>query len=630
MLARSTGPRGVAARTRAGDIFQLISQLSGATINRIGCMWECQLTDLQLQLDEALERLRIVGTDLRTVEVKAAAGGLPRSIAESVSAFSNTEGGLIVLGLAEDDGFTAVEIDAAKIAADLASACADQLDPPIRPEIEIGTVDGRSVVVAWVPELPAAQKPCFVKTRGIDRGSYTRTHDGDRQLTTYEVHILTASRGQPNDDRAVVVGATTADLDPQLVASLLRRLRATRGAVFANADDDDILRMMGVTVRQDEGTGVTLAGLLSLGRFPQQFFPQLDVTFVAWPSADGEPLADGTRFLDNQSIDGPIPLMVAETLAVLRRNMKRRSLIVGLGREDRWEYPEEAVREVVANALMHRDYHPLAQGAQVRVSLYPDRLEVSSPGGLHGPVARQDLLAEPVSSSRNASLAKLLEDVEVGATGRTVCENRGSGLLATAAALRDAGMEPPEIVDGVREFRITIKNHGLLDQEATEWLSNVDTSGLNDRQRLGLAFLHRKGQITNQQYRTLTGADPLTATRELTSLGSNSLIEKSNDRRWTVWYLAGTRTGTQSPHEQPTLEGFDQPTEPSRDRRPEIRTLLAGGPQTAQAIADELGVTREGARKWLRQMEKDGEVRPTSAKRTSRNNKWALAGAEPK
>ena len=79
--------------------------------------------------------------------------------------------------------------------------------------------------------------------------------------------------------------------------------------------------------------------------------------------------------------------------------MKRRGIVVGLGREDRWEYPEEAIREIVANALMHRDYHSLAHGSQVRVELYPDRLVVSSPGGIYGPVAREDLMAEPVSSS---------------------------------------------------------------------------------------------------------------------------------------------------------------------------------------------------------------------------------------
>ncbi|MBA3743932.1 ATP-binding protein [Sporichthya sp.] len=579
------------------------------------------MVDLQHQLDDALDRLRRAGTDLRTVEVKAAAGGLPRSIAQSVCAFANSAGGLIILGLSEPDAFAPVGIDARKIAADLGSACADQLIPPIRADIDILAVGASAVVVAWVPELPSDQKPCFVEARGMDRGSYVRTHDGDRQLTTYEVHVLEASRGQPLDDRAIVAGASTADLDEQLIAALVRRLRATRGSVFANAGDDEILKMMGVVTTTEDGDAVTLAGLLALGRFPQQFYPQLDVTFVAYPSATGEPLADGTRFLDNQSIDGPIPAMVAETLIALRRNMKRRSIVVGLGREDRWEYPEEAVREIVANALMHRDFHPLAHGTQVRISLYPDRLEVTSPGGLHGPIAREDLLAEPVSSSRNATLAKLLEDVEVGSSGRTICENRGSGLLATAAALRGAGMEPPVITDTVREFRVAIKNHGLLDEAAVAWLSGIDTAGLTDRQRLGLAFLHRRGQITNQDYRSLTGTDPLTATRELTGLGTTGLIEKTNDRRWTVWVLAGAARSAPGPA---LFDLGEEPASSRRDRRPEIRAILGEGPLSAQAIAERLGLSKEGVLKWLRRMEAEGEVAPTSAKRRSKNNTWQL------
>ncbi|MEZ5264687.1 MAG: hypothetical protein R2755_23550, partial [Acidimicrobiales bacterium] len=119
--------------------------------------------------------------------------------------------------------------------------------------------------------------------------------------------MLRSSRGQPVDDSTPVPGASMADLDPALLANLIRRLRATRGPVFANAADDEILRMLGVTVSHNRGEdAVSLAGLLALGRYPQQFFPQLDVTFVAFATTNGEPLADGTRFLDNQSIDGPI------------------------------------------------------------------------------------------------------------------------------------------------------------------------------------------------------------------------------------------------------------------------------------------------------------------------------------
>ena len=147
----------------------------------------------------------------------------------------------------------------------------------------------------------------------------------------------------------------------------------------------------------------------------------------------------------------------------------------------------------------------------------PTGLRSPAPAGLFGPIAREDLLAEPISSSRNARLAKLVEDVEIEGTGRTVCENRGSGLIA-AAALRGVGIEPPELIDVVREFRVVIRNHGLLDDTGLAWLATIDTADLNDRQCLGLAFLHRHGKITNQQYRTITGCDALTATRELTGL----------------------------------------------------------------------------------------------------------------
>lgn len=275
----------------------------------------------------------------------------------------------------------------------------------------------------------------------------------------------------------------------------------------------------------------------------------------------------------------------------------------------------------MANALMHRDYHPLAHGAQVRIALYPDRLEVTSPGGLYGPVALEDLGAEPVSSSRNARLAKLLEDVEVSGTGRTVCENRGSGLLAAAAALRAAGIEPPDVVDNVREFKIVIRNHGLLDEQALEWLSSIDTAGLSDRQRLGLAFLHRNRRLTNQQYRALTGCDALAATRDLTGMAGRGLIEKSSDRRWAVWHLVGEVPGST----QQRL-AFDPPSSVTsrRDRRAEIRGLLADGPRSARDLGTALGLTSHAVLYWLRRLEDDQKVAPTSTNRRSPTNRWQL------
>jgi len=414
---------------------------------------------LQDLVDDAVPRLRRAGTDLADIEVKRANGGVPRSLPESLSAFTNGTGGLVLLGLDESDGFRPVKINPHGLAEAVAGYCRNAVEPAIQPEVDIVQVDGMPVVAALISPGDRLRLPCYVITQGMERGSYVRSHDGNRHLTTYEVHALMAEHGQPRDDMVVVPGATIDDLDPDLLGALIRRLRDTRGAVFTKASDMEVLRFLQVLGRGHPEESVTLAGLLTLGRYPQQFFPQLDITFVAFPTPEaGVPMEDGTRFLDNASLDGPIPVMIQQTLAILRRNMTRRAVIRGIGRQDHWEYPEEVVRELLGNAVMHRDYFALTHGTQIRVELYPDRLEIISPGGLYGDIPADALLREPVSSSRNSALAKLLEDVVYPDTTETVCENRGTGLLAVSRMVDRAGLAQPTVTSRLTEFRVTLFN----------------------------------------------------------------------------------------------------------------------------------------------------------------------------
>jgi len=480
---------------------------------------------LQDQVVALVEAARIAGTDSAQVEIKKALGGAPKSLPETVSAFANGSGGLIVLGLDENADFSPVQVNAASLADSVASACADSVEPAVRARIEIVTIDGMPVVAAAIPPTGPQIRPCYVKTQGIERGSYIREHDGDRHLSTYEIHLLVSGRGQPLDDIAPVKGARVADLDSTEVERLIDRFRRRRGPAFARFDTQEILRMVGVCPRGGEDQ-VTLAGLLSLGIYPQEFFPQLNVTFVSYPTTDGRPMRDGPRLLDNVPIDGSIPQMVSSLLDVVQRSMTRRSVILGAGREDVWEYPIEAVRELIVNALMHRDYHSLAHGSQVRVEMYPDRLVFINPGGVYGAASTDELLRGTISTSRNAVLAKLLEDVEIPGTARSVCENRGSGIRVIAREVGAAGLQPLLLTPSVAMFVAELRNTQVSNTPPAP-AEQVRTGDMDALILTALA----SGPQSNAELREITGLSRPAISGWLQRLEKRGLVTTTAKRR---------------------------------------------------------------------------------------------------
>lgn len=223
------------------------------------------------------------------------------------------------------------------------------------------------------------------------------------------------SCGRANDDRASHRG----------VAVL---------CLFKDLDRRTVLRRAKILVPgQGNEDLVSVAGLLALGSYPQEHFPQLMVTFVHYPTETGAQSPAGDRFLDNVTLEGPVPVMARDTLAAIRRNMSRRAVIAGADREDIWEYPETALREAIVNALVHRDLSSGARGTQIQVEMYPDRLVIRNPGGLFGLVTIDNLGEEGISSARNATLIKILEDIPLPGETRTVCENRGSDIRSKPA-----------------------------------------------------------------------------------------------------------------------------------------------------------------------------------------------------
>ena len=150
---------------------------------------------------------------------------------------------------------------------------------------------------------------------------------------------------------------------------------------FSKLSDEQVNEMLAIT----RGGVPTLAAILNFGLYPQGYFPQLAITAIVVPGKEiGDTSQRGERFLNNKRIEGTLPEMLTEALTFCTRNMKVRTIIdPNTGeRADRTEYPIEAIREAVLNALIHRDYSHFTEGTPVQIDFFENRLEIHSPGGL--------------------------------------------------------------------------------------------------------------------------------------------------------------------------------------------------------------------------------------------------------
>ncbi|WP_415446897.1 ATP-binding protein [Bifidobacterium aquikefiri] len=488
--------------------------------------------DYAAKMSELIELMRIIGNDTQQCEVKESRRKLSSSITDTLSAFSNGTGGYIILGLSEKAGFTPVEgFNARSMQEALSQAC-EKMTPVVRPIIMTCPFEGSNLVFAQIDEMLPRDKPCYTTALGAYNGSFIRTGDGDRRMTGYEVERLMEEHAQPTYDARVVAEASIDDLNPALVHGLIERQRELHPKVFAASNDIDILRALrvldlapeigadesnpslthhgtsGTDLDSDQGgTRVseltmqqsenlqhalhaidadfatlhpTLAGLLALGRYPQQYFPRLNVTIAVFPGTSRAEVFSGDGHLVTaESITGPIPIIIDDAVESLV------SWTAGPPRETHDaqqtpDYPRPVLREAIANAMMHRDYAPVAQGTQVRVDVFTNRIEITNPGGLFGSVTHSTLGNPIMPSTRNQFLVSILESTPYP-DGGYVIENGGSGYQQIAATLRNEGMEPADIDHTIDAFRVTITRRGAFESSAERNIAQRIVQLLEDR-----------------------------------------------------------------------------------------------------------------------------------------------------
>ena len=398
---------------------------------------------------ELMKQIQTRGCEEQTTEVKAAHSGCPEKLYDTISSFSNqNSGGVFVFGLNEKEDFKKVGVyDAQDLQKKVMEYC-EQMTPVVRPVFTVCDEDGMVFVSAEIPPVDIVDRPCFKTAKGRMQGSYIRVGDADKPMTEYEVYSYEAFRKKYRDDIRPVDRASLTSLDTEKVNEYLERKKSERPNLAVTSKNQQY-ELTGIT-RDGQ---ITMTSLLLFGVYPQAYYPQLSIIATCVPGSEmGIVDGRGNRFTDSRRIEGTLTDMLDEALKFVRKNMRIATRIdAATGqRVDVPQYPMDAVREAILNALVHRDYSFHTEGMPIQLVMYSDRLEITNPGGLYGRLTI-DQLGNVQPDTRNPVLVTAMETL-----GKT--ENRYSGIPTIRYAMKKLSLPEPLFVDARGKFTVTLFN----------------------------------------------------------------------------------------------------------------------------------------------------------------------------
>jgi ATP-dependent DNA helicase RecG len=460
--------------------------------------------------EETLRQLISTG-ESGTIELKVNAPR-PTELAERMCGMANTRsGGFIIFGV-EDQTLAPVGVAQPSDTVDVILRAARMVKPPINlPDEAIRTwsLDGRSIVTAEIPandgRLYQYNGACLVR-----RGTHTIP------LSVEEISGYLNAYGTTRWELNICAGTTLDDVDIEMVERYLayRAERSRQRRRYTTTAD--LLLGLHAAARDVTTSEVrpTNAGMLMFGLDPQLPIPQSEVVCVKFTDTLGV-----RTYIDRKNFLGTLPALVDQASNFLKQYVRVGATIRGFRREDEPEYPFEALREAVVNAIVHRDYG--RAGETVRVFMYADRVEVRSPGGLLPGITLDDLVAMRVTSiPRNPVLAGFLRDIP------GYMERIGSGIRFMISEMRAMGLPDPEFTEH-QDFVVTFRS-GIPVDEAI---------GLNERQKIGLRVVRERGSISTGEYCAATGVAERTGLRDLQDLVTKGLLVARGKKRGQRYFL---------------------------------------------------------------------------------------------
>lgn len=430
-------------------------------------------------------------------------------LAAIMTGMANSNGGSILLGVSpQTNQMEGIRHPQAVV--DRVFQAALEISPTlIVPIPEVISEDDKQYVWLDIPEgLPHIYN--------LDGRYLHRSGAGTNPIPAKNLRAMLIERGIVQFEARQAEDATLADLDAELIDEYRRILN-----VGESDGSYGFLIRRGCVQKSDHGLIPTYAGLLLFGRNPQQWLPSASILAVRF---------SGTTFSDSfvkQEIGGNLIHQVKAAEVFTREHTPRKGVISGMQRVEEEIYPVDVVRELVVNAITHRDYNH--QGDHIHVQIYADRLIVRSPGELPGPVTLKNIL--DVRFSRNPVIAQVLSDFGY-------VERFGYGLNRVMRVLLSKGLQQPAFKEIGGCFEVAVSVQADTSYAAPKSYPVEINDSLNERQLSALEYLGGNSRITNRAYQSLCpDVSPETLRRDLADMVRQGILLKIGSKRSTYYIL---------------------------------------------------------------------------------------------
>jgi len=405
---------------------------------------------------------------------------------ETAVAFTNTKGGHIFIGVSDQGAKKGAQIGKETLSS-WANQISQGTQPRIIPEVESSEIEGKAIAVIQIKEFPI--KPVSTKGR-----CYRRVGNSNRLMTPQDIAEMHMHSTGASWDKTPAPDATMSDIDPEKIKRYIRRSKdAGRRDVGDDEKPSEILKKLDL-IREGKLTWAALflfrkdtkylrsQGLIHCGRFKEE-----------------------TIVIDDRMIEDTIVEQIDEAMDFIRKNINVRFVITGRPqREEIWDYPLEALREALINAVCHRDY---TMPSNTEVRIYDDRLTIWNPGGLPLGITMEELLRPHGSVLRNKGIGAVLYDMGL-------IEQWGSGISKMQNLCTNAGIPRP----GFKEYQQGFQVEFRKDIYTEEYLRSL---GLNERQIKAVMYVKERGKITNKEYQELTNIS-----RQMSTIDLSELVKK--------------------------------------------------------------------------------------------------------